>query len=90
MLFDKSGDSTQFGQVTGRAPPARGHLALDRHRRRYLRPDGNDQPALQAECVHTTVCYDGPFKTIADVDHATARWADGYNQRRLHGSLGAW
>ncbi len=26
----------------------------------------------------------GPFKTIADVEYATAGWVDWYNNRRLH------
>jgi hypothetical protein len=29
-----------------------------------------------------------PYKTIADVEYATAGWVDWYNRRRLHGSLG--
>ena len=32
--------------------------------------------------------HDGPYKTIADVEFATAGWVDWYNHRRLHGSLG--
>lgn len=42
----------------------------------------------KAECIRTTVFHDGPYKTIADVEFATAGWVDWYNQRRLHGSLG--
>jgi transposase InsO family protein len=42
----------------------------------------------KAECVRTTVFHDGPYKTIADVEFATAGWVDWYNHRRLHGSLG--
>jgi transposase InsO family protein len=42
----------------------------------------------KAECIRTTVFHDGPYKTIADVEYATAGWVDWYNQRRLHGSLG--
>jgi len=42
----------------------------------------------KAECIRTTVFHNGPFKTIADVEYATAGWADWYNNRRLHGSLG--
>jgi len=42
----------------------------------------------KAECVRTTVFHDGPYKTIADVEYATAGWVDWYNNRRLHGSLG--
>ena len=30
----------------------------------------------------------GPFKTIADVEYATAAWVDWYNNRRLHSTLG--
>lgn len=41
----------------------------------------------KAECIRTTVFHDGPYKTIADVEYATAGWVDWY-ARRLHGSLG--
>lgn len=30
----------------------------------------------------------GPFKTIADVEYATAGWVDWYNNRRLHTLIG--
>ncbi|WBL18241.1 IS3 family transposase [Citricoccus sp. NR2] len=42
----------------------------------------------KAECVRTTVFHDGAYKTISDVEYATAGWVDWYNHRRLHGSLG--
>ncbi len=42
----------------------------------------------KAECIRTTVFQDGPYKTLADVEYATAGWVDWYNERRLHGSLG--
>lgn len=42
----------------------------------------------KAECVRTTIFHDGPYKTIANVEFATAGWVDWYNHRRLHGSLG--
>jgi len=42
----------------------------------------------KAECVRTTVFHPGPYKTIADVEYATAGWVEWYNNRRLHGSLG--
>ena len=42
----------------------------------------------KTECSRTTVFHDGPFKTIADVEYATAGWVDWYNARRLHSSLG--
>ncbi len=42
----------------------------------------------KAECVRTTIFHDGPYKTIVDVEYATAGWVDWYNNRRLHGSLG--
>jgi len=34
------------------------------------------------------VFHDGSYKTIADVEFATAGWVDWYNNRRLHGTLG--
>jgi transposase InsO family protein len=42
----------------------------------------------KTECIRTTVFHDKPYKTIADVEYATAGWVDWYNARRLHGSLG--
>ena len=42
----------------------------------------------KAECIRTTIFHDGPYKTIADVEYATAGWVDWYNNRRLHSSLG--
>ena len=43
---------------------------------------------FKTECIATTVFHDGPYKTLADVEYATASWVDWYNHRRLHGSLG--
>ncbi len=43
---------------------------------------------FKAECIRTTVFHDGPYKTIADVEYATAGWVDWYNNRRLHSTLG--
>jgi putative transposase len=42
----------------------------------------------KAECIRTRVFHDGPYKTIADVEYATAGWVDWYNNRRLHSTLG--
>ena len=42
----------------------------------------------KAECIRTTIFHPGPYKTLADVEYATAGWVDWYNQRRLHGSVG--
>ena len=42
----------------------------------------------KAECIRTTVFHHGPYRTIADVEFATAGWIDWYNNRRLHGTLG--
>jgi transposase InsO family protein len=41
----------------------------------------------KAEGVRTAVFQHGPYKTLADVEYATAGWVDRYNQRRLYGSL---
>jgi transposase InsO family protein len=43
---------------------------------------------FKTECIATTVFHDGPYKTLADIEYATAGWVDWYNHRRLHGSLG--
>ncbi len=42
----------------------------------------------KAECIRTTVFHDGPYKTLADVEYATAGWVNWYNTRRLHSTLG--
>ena len=42
---------------------------------------------FKTEAITTTVFHDGPYKTLADVEYATAGWVDWYNHRRLHGSL---
>lgn len=42
----------------------------------------------ETECIRTTIFHDGPYKTIADVEYATAGYVDWYNERRLHGTLG--
>ena len=41
----------------------------------------------KTECIRTRVFRDGPYKTIADAEYATAGWVDWWNNRRLHGSL---
>jgi putative transposase len=43
---------------------------------------------FKTECIATTVFHSGPYKTLADVEYATAGWVDWYNHRRLHGTLG--
>ena len=42
----------------------------------------------KAEAIRTTVFHRGPYKTIADVEYATAGWVEWYNNRRLHSTLG--
>jgi transposase InsO family protein len=41
----------------------------------------------KTECIRTTVFHPGPYRTISDVEYATAGWVDWYNNRRLHSSL---
>ena len=43
---------------------------------------------FKTECIRTTVFHSGPYRTIGDVEYATAGWVDWYNNRRLHSSLG--
>lgn len=43
---------------------------------------------FKTEAITTTVFHDGPYKTLADIEYATAGWVDWYNHRRLHGTLG--
>jgi putative transposase len=42
----------------------------------------------KTECISTDLFHHGLYKTLADVEYATAGWVDWYNHRRLHGSLG--
>jgi putative transposase len=42
---------------------------------------------FKTEAITTTVFHNGPYKTLADIEYATAGWVDWYNHRRLHGSL---
>ena len=42
----------------------------------------------KAECIRTTVFHEGPYRTIIDVEFATAGWVDWYNNRCLHSSRG--
>ena len=41
----------------------------------------------KTECIRTTIFHAGPYKTISDVEYATAGWVDWYNNTRLHSSL---
>lgn len=42
----------------------------------------------KTECIRTTIFHEGPYKTLCDVDFATAAWVEWYNHRRLHSSIG--
>ena len=42
----------------------------------------------KAECIRSSIFHDGPYKTLADVEYATAAWVEWYNNDRLHSSLG--
>jgi transposase InsO family protein len=42
----------------------------------------------KTECIGTDVFHQRPFKTLADIEYATAGWVDWWNNRRLHGTLG--
>lgn len=43
---------------------------------------------FKTECTRTTVLHAEPFRTVTDVENATAGWVDRYNNRRLPDSLG--
>ena len=43
---------------------------------------------FKTECLRSPIFHTGPYKTLADVEYATAGWVDWYNNRRLHSSLG--
>lgn len=42
----------------------------------------------KTECIRTTIFHSGPYRTISDVEFATAGWVDWYNNSRLHSSIG--
>ncbi len=42
---------------------------------------------FKTECIRTTVFHPGPYRTLAEVEYATAGWVDWYNNRRLHSTL---
>mgnify|MGYP003640921716 FL=1 len=42
----------------------------------------------KTECIRTTIFHSGPYKTITDVEYATAGWVEWYNVKRLHSSIG--
>ena len=42
----------------------------------------------KAECIRSTVFHQTAYKTLADVEFATAGWVDWYNSTRLHSTLG--
>ncbi|MER6434337.1 IS3 family transposase [Streptomyces sp900105245] len=42
----------------------------------------------KSECIRTSFFHDGPWRTVSDVEYATASWVEWYNNRRLHSSLG--
>jgi transposase InsO family protein len=49
---------------------------------------GSINGLYKSEYTRTKVFHHGPYRTLSDVEYATAGWVDWYNQGRLHGSLG--
>ncbi|MCW2804595.1 MAG: family transposase [Propionibacteriaceae bacterium] len=43
---------------------------------------------FKTECIGTDVFHSRPYRTLGDVEYATAGWVDWYNHRRLHSTLG--
>jgi len=37
---------------------------------------------FKTECIRTMIFHKGPYKTLADVEYATAGWVDWYNHPR--------
>ena len=42
----------------------------------------------KTECIRNTIFHHGPYKTLSDVEFATAAWVEWYNHDRLHSSIG--
>lgn len=34
----------------------------------------------KAECIRSSIFHDGPYKTLADVEYATAAWVERFGQ----------
>lgn len=34
----------------------------------------------KAECIRSSIFHDGPYKTLADVEYATAAWVEWFGQ----------
>lgn len=47
---------------------------------------GTEIGLLKTECIRTTEFHAGPHRTIADLEWATGRWIDWWNNRRVHSS----
>jgi putative transposase len=43
---------------------------------------------FKTEVITTDLFHHGSYKTVADVEYATAGWVDWWNHRRLHSTLG--
>ena len=43
---------------------------------------------LKAESIRSSIFHDGPYRTISDVEYATAACVEWYNNERLHSTLG--
>ena len=77
----------------GRAGRLHGPLHSRRQRcSRWWHPKrqhrATDLPDRDFTAIATTAFHNGPFKTLVDIEYATAGWLDWYNNRRLHSSLG--
>ena len=44
---------------------------------------GSTSSLFKTECIRTTVFHASPYRTIADVEFATAGWVDWCNHRRF-------
>ncbi|MTB70718.1 transposase [Arsenicicoccus sp. MKL-02] len=42
----------------------------------------------KTEWIRTTIFHAGPYKTVGNVEYATAGWVSCYNHRRLRSALG--
>ena len=79
---DAGAQYTSIRYTSGSPTSARG---LDRHRRRQLRQrDGRDLIGLyKTECIRR----DGPFRTVDELELATASWVHWFNHQRLHSAI---
>ena len=53
-----------------------------------MHPVRGTGPAERSGPHGTGIFHDGAYKSLVDVEYATAGWVEWYNNRRLHSAIG--